>query len=139
MVAALKRGPETTVQSVAGVRTATRSPGIPPVVRSHVTEQHVREPNVLVRLLREIHRELDALRQADASVLSGAVFLAGLSIPNGTSYQEHRLGRTPAGVLPTLATTTFTSAALPPGYDPTRFFAVANSSGATVVASFLVF
>lgn len=132
-----RRGPQTVVSTVGDVTTATRAPAPPAAVRSVPTPEGVKEPAVLARALKEIHSELDRAHANSASVLSGAVFMRNVALGIGTTYVEHRLGRTPMGVFAALATSGVLGAALPTGYDPARFFAVASTVVQT--CSFLVF
>ena len=132
-----RRGPQTVVSTVGDVVVATRAPAPPAPVRSVPTPDGVKDVSVLARHLSEIHRELDRAHANAASVLSGAVFMRNVALGIGTTYVEHRLGRAPMGVFASLATSGVLGAALPPGYDPARFFAVASTVVQT--ASFLVF
>ena len=139
MASPSRRGPETTVTTIGTTRTIARSPGLPPSVRSRLTLENIGDKATLLRLLSEMAREMDAMRIGESSVLKGATFLQGITLANGTNYVEHRLGRTPTGILATLATSAPVSVALPSGYDPARYFAVSNPSAVPVTVNFLVF
>lgn len=136
-----RRGPETVVTTIGtgagAVKTETRAPHQPSVVRSAVSVGAVSDPNVLARFLREIHAEMDRMRDDTASVLSGAVWLQAVSLKAGTNYIEHRLGRVPKGILTSLPTAAVLGVALPIGLEANRFFGVTTVGAQTV--SFLVF
>lgn len=133
-----RRGPETVVSSVTGAKVVSHAPSATPVVRSAPIADAVKSPPTLARLLKELYTELDHIRTQNATVLSGAVFLQDMSLPSGTTYLEHKLGRVPRGVMATLATSTpVFRVALTAAYDPTRHIGVATTTAQTV--SLLVF
>ena len=139
MTAPARRSAETTVTTIGGVATRARAPGPAPVVRSKVTEDSLKDPKQVARFFAELYREIDALRTAQASVLSGSTFFRDVVLAVGVNYFRHGLGRVPFGVMATLATTAPTKGALPAAYDPATFVNIINNDVVPVTVSLMVF
>lgn len=138
---ALRRGPQTVIIAAAtpgGTKTITTAPTTTARSRLAPTTETVKDHASLLRLLIDLHRQIDHVHEHAASVLNGSVFLQGVTLTAGANYIEHHLGRAYVGVLATVSETPVSAlAAVPAGYDKSRFVAIGSTSGQVV--SFLVF